>query len=188
MVYVCTEQSDLYQVLTAAGVAGSRCDSLAEALAAAAPGETVLALAAEYPKAALEVTAKDLELARDKLLRLYLEYPAAAPGLTLGPPTPTEWERVAVASDFFGAELPHLSVLALHGCWYLPTTAPSPHLAVARVAGYRNAVYGFPEQAWPVLFELPGHSVLVATSCLSQFVTGRYGPTVAWEVIWRAIL
>jgi hypothetical protein len=58
-------------------------------------------------------------------------------------------------------------------------------LAIARVAGYDRAVYGLPAEAHPILFVLPGcTTILVATSALSHFVRGRYGPRNAWKVLW----
>ncbi|MFA6110811.1 MAG: hypothetical protein WDA75_18785 [Candidatus Latescibacterota bacterium] len=73
--------------------------------------------------------------------------------------------------------------------WTFSTGCQTPHLVVARVAGYHTAVYGLPEDASPILFELPGHlPVLVATSKLSQFITARYGPVPAWQAIWQTLL
>jgi hypothetical protein len=61
-------------------------------------------------------------------------------------------------------------------------------LALARVAGYDRAVFGLPEDAFPLLFQVPGCDVLVATSALSQFVRGRYGPRAAWKALWERLL
>jgi hypothetical protein len=63
------------------------------------------------------------------------------------------------------------------------------HLAVARVAGYDRAAYGLPADTRPILFTLPGSpAVLVATSALSHFVRGRYGPQEAWQTLWQRLL
>ena len=42
--------------------------------------------------------------------------------------------------------------------------------------------------AIPVLFDHPRGGLLVATTKLSHFVTGRYMPAECWGVIWRTIL
>src|SRR5690606_3547681 len=81
-----------------------------------------------------------------------------------------------------------MRILGMHGCWYLPVKADGAHLSLAKVAGYNTAVYGLPETTYPILFELPGPTVLVATSKLSHFVTGRYAPTAAWKSVWERIL
>ena len=187
-VFHCDPHNDLYRALADAGHAAPRYASLDEALTRAPRAAAVLSLADGYPRASQEVTAAQLSEARTRGLKLYLEYPAAIEGLDLGEPRPTQWERAVVASDFFGPDLEAGRILALHGCWYLPAEAPSSHLVVARVAGYHRAVYGLPDDAAPVLFELPGEPVLVAATGLSHFVTARYGPRPAWRIIWQRIL
>ncbi|CAG7640488.1 hypothetical protein ACFQI7_30355 [Paenibacillus allorhizosphaerae] len=129
-------------------------------------------------------------MAQQKNLRLYVEFPSAVPDLTFGDPKPTEWERVVASSDFFAPELEKDRILALHGCWFLPVERAhqQAHLVVARVAGYDKAVYGLPEAASPILLELQPYHVLVATSKLSHFITGRYGPTEAWSAIWNRLI
>jgi hypothetical protein len=81
-----------------------------------------------------------------------------------------------------------MRLLIIHGCHFLPMVAKSPHLILARVAGYDTAVFGLPEtEVYPVLFEHPRGDILVATTKLSQFVTGRYAPNDAWPVVWRMV-
>ena len=94
-----------------------------------------------------------------------------------------------MASGAFGDTLTRLRILMVHDCHFLPAEARVPHLVVARVAGYDNALYGLPDKdVWPLLFEHPSGDVLVATTKLSQFVTGRYAPNDAWERVWQMIL
>lgn len=193
MIFNCCPNNDLYRILTELGHTYPRYDTLAEALTAAPQGAGVLALADDYPRPGVIFDADLLALVRDKHLRLYLEYPAALPGVTVGEPQPTEWERVLVASDFFAPALARDTILAQHGCWFLPIDSDMPPwpdvpLAVARVAGYNRAVYGLPDTASPILFRFGEHTIFVATSTLSQFVTGRYGPRLAWKTIWERLL
>ena len=206
LVFCGREDNDLYQVLAGGGHRLPRCDDLTAAVHDASPGTAVLCVADAYPRADLAVSEDLLSEAADKELRLYVEYPASVPGLHLGEPRPTEWERVVVAADLFGDQLEAGRILALHGCWYLPVEAADTgdgpteaYLAVARVAGYHRAVYGLPDEAAPILFAMshtaishggptPRPPVLVATTKLSQFVTARYGPTRAWQVLWEWIL
>jgi hypothetical protein len=61
-------------------------------------------------------------------------------------------------------------------------------LVVARVAGFDKAVFGLPEQRWPLLFEVPDRKLIVATSKLSGFVSGRYSPTREWRRLWEHLL
>ncbi len=84
-----------------------------------------------------------------------------------------------VASDAFGPELPRMRILMIHDCRMLPVEAARPHLVSAWVAGFDTAVYGLPDKTWPLLFEHPQGHLLVATTKLSHFVTGRYSPSDA---------
>ena len=232
--FSCRQDNDLYRVLADAGHTCARVDTVAEALEAAAPGTGILALADAYPRPDCRFDGSLAHRVADKGLRLYLEYPASLPGIVLGEPRPTQWERVVVSSDFFAPHLAPLTILAQHGCWFLPTgtsasgvsgapegpggrpgerdrdaphrattqlsmTQETPlfaglaqgtevHLTVARVAGYDRAVFGLPETAFPILFQLPDCDILVATTKLSGFVRGRYGPQRAWKSIWEGLL
>jgi sucrose-6-phosphate hydrolase SacC (GH32 family) len=190
------EDNDLVRVLSASGVAAERFDDPAAAVAKAAQGDGVLVLADAYPKKTTALTPALFETARAKGIRLYVEYPSTLPDLKCGVPQTLrtgQWgnilDRTVVASDAFGDRLKKSRILMIHDCHYLPVEAHRPHLVVARVAGYDQALYGLPkENVHPILFEHPGGGVLVATTKLSQFVTARYAPLDAWEPVWRMIL
>ncbi len=190
LILCCKPQNDLCQVLSSrlGRVALPRYDTPAEALAAAPDGSAVALLADGYPETTTVVPPAFLEQAAARGVKLYVEYPSSLPGLELGKPRGTEWERAVISSDFFGPALPKPKILAIHDCHFLPTSAPNPDIVVARVAGFDTAVYGLPKETFPILFELPGGGALVATTKLSQFVTARYAPTEAWRAIWTAIL
>ncbi|HOF41748.1 MAG TPA: hypothetical protein PLD73_16890, partial [Candidatus Hydrogenedentes bacterium] len=66
--------------------------------------------------------------------------------------------------------------------------AAATPLVAARVAGFDTAVYGLPEETFPLLFEHPRGGLLVATTQLSRFITGRYAPQDAWQAVWRTVL
>ena len=188
LVAVCRPDNDLYRALAGLGSACARHDDLAGAVAAAPPGGAVLCLADDYPTSGPSLDQRLLEQAAVRGLRLYVEYPASLPGLPLGLPRPTGLERLVVSSDFFEPALATHQILAQHGCWLRPAQIATAHLVAARVAGYRRAIYGLPEETFPILFELPGNEVLVALSKLSGFVTGRYAPAADWQAAWRQIL
>jgi len=182
-------ENDLFRVLRDNGYQPERCESPAIAVRHASPGSAVLILADEYPKPSPPLSEKLLAAAAQKGLRLYVEYPETVPGLAFGPPRLAERERLVVVSDLLGPGLARGTILVEHGCWFLPTAVAEPHLVIARVAGYRRLVYGLPAEAFPILFDLPGWGdVLVATTKLSQFVTGRYAPACDWKVLWEFIL
>lgn len=188
LTFCCDASNDLYTLLTKAGRKCARYASPDAAIESAAVGSAVLVLADGYPATRTKISPAILDAAAAKKLRLYIEYPDAIPGLDIGSVQTTVWERGAVASDDFGESLRKGRILAVQGCHYLPTRAEKPMLVIARIAGFDTAVYGLPENASPLLFELPSHETMIATTKLSGFVTGRYAPTEAWKTIWEHLL
>jgi len=207
LIFCCSPSNDLYVALS--GPSYPRYPSPTTAIQRAAPGSAVLLLADGYPERTTTVQPGDWDLAQEKLLRLLIEYPAAIPGLDLAPPRATAWERIVVCSDTFGPELPRLRLLAAHDCHFTPVSGPGierivkpqpaqasatgdlpwADLVVARVAGYDTAVYGLPESGtFPILFTLPARNLIVATTKLSGFATGRYAPAGDWLLVWERIL
>ena len=191
----CRADNDLFQVLKAASAPCQRYDTPAQAIKNAPRGSAVLLLADGYPKERTTLAQADADLAAQKNLRLYIEYPAALKGIELGEPayqrTGHYWsvvERTVLASDFFEPDLKKMRIVMVNDCTYLPVEAAAPHMVLTQVEGYDNAVYGITEAAHPLLFEHPAGNILVATTKLSQFVTGRYSPTEAWGPIWQRIL
>ncbi|MCP4246285.1 MAG: hypothetical protein GY778_04475, partial [bacterium] len=84
--------------------------------------------------------------------------------------------------------LARLRILAIGGLQFVPVKTERAHIVAARVAGFDTAVYGLPETTYPILFEHPDGDILVATTKLSHFVTGRYAPTDAWRALWQGVL
>ncbi len=186
--FCCAGNNDLYLSLARAGEKYPRYPNAAEALKSAAPDTAVLILADNYPAQTVLVSVEDFALAAKKNLRLYLEYPDSVPGLDVGKPQATVWERGVVVSDDFGASLPKLRILALHDCRFVPIKADHPLLAVARVAGFDTAVYGLPPTAQPILFEIPERRLTIATTRLSGFIQNRFAPSDDWQIVWETIL
>ncbi len=188
LLFCCQADNDLFRVLSDSGLRCPRHDTPEEAIGRAPADAGVLILANGYPEQTTPIEPALLDLAAAKRLRLYIEYPGSMPGLEIAQPRGIEWERAVVASPFFRPALNEMHILTLNGCRFTPVQAAHPHLVLARVAGYDSAVFGLPGETFPVLFEHPRGNVLVATTRLSGFVTGRYGPTEAWQSVWRTIL
>ena len=189
LVFCCAADNDLYRVLTAAGATYPRHDKPTDAVRMAAEGSGVLILADDHPEKTTEVQPAVLDEAARKHLRLYLEYPSRLPDLSVGPPQEIKNERGVVSSEVFGAALPPMGIVTLNGGRYVTVEAQNPHLVLAKVAGVDTAVFGLKDTPTvPLLFDHPRGNLLVATSKLSGFITGRYMPTEAWRTIWQTIL
>ncbi len=182
--------NDLLRVLDAAGYECLRVDSPAAAVGQAPEGGAVMILAAGYPETPTPVNADFFAAAAAKNLRLYIEFPSFIPGVEVGGIHQAGvYDRAVVTSDFFGNDLAAMRILTINGCRMVSLDADSPHMVFAKVAGYDTAAYGLAgTPARPILFEPDPGRLLVATTKLSHFVTGRYGPKDAWQHTWETIL
>jgi hypothetical protein len=186
LVFCCRPDNDLYRLLSRQRRL-PRYDTPESAIVSAPEGSGLLLLAEGYPAAQTHIDAGLLNQAVQKHLRLYVEYPDWLPDRAVGAPVDAHWERAVVATSEFGASLPAKRILMLHNCRYLPVKAEDAPLVLARVAGYDTAVFGLPSETHPLLFEGDG-GILVATTRLSRFVTGRSAPADAWAAVWKWIL
>ncbi|NOY57573.1 MAG: hypothetical protein GXO75_01390 [Calditrichaeota bacterium] len=186
--FKCSENNDLYKTVFANGIKAPRFDSAEKAVKAAENGSAVLILADNYPAETTVVDTALFTLAARKNLRLYIEFPSQLPGIETGKVRKTRWERVVVTSDAFGASLQKMRIVMINDCHYVQVDAENPYLVIAKVAGFDTAVYGLDStETHPILFEFPGANILVSTTKLSHFITGRYSPKDAWKPIWGMI-
>ncbi|MFH1006053.1 MAG: hypothetical protein V1800_00960 [Candidatus Latescibacterota bacterium] len=185
---VCREENDLCRVLRDSDCPFERTVSAEEAVDRAPASSGVLILADRYPEEPTFVDPALLERARRKGQRVYMEYPHAVPEMQVGTICVAGWERAVVASDAFSPYLLASRILMIHGCQYVPVCCKQSHIVLGRVAGFDYALYGLPEETFPILFEHPNGNLLIATTKLSQFVTGRYAPSEAWGAVWQWIM
>jgi hypothetical protein len=191
--FACHENNDLFRVAMASGIPCSRWDRAEDAVVHAPEGSGVLILGMEYPRRQTVIGTHVYVDAAKKHLRLYVEFPASIPDMSVGEPTRVQegryhniLERCVVATDAFAPALKRLRILALHECTYVPFELQVAELVLARVAGFDTAVYGLPQTGvHPILFKHPQQDVLVATTKLSEFIEGRYAPSDAWPYVWR---
>lgn len=160
-----------------------------EAMKQARPGDAVAILADGDSSDPVILDAAWWRQAKEKDLRIFLEYPYVLPGPAIRQPMEDGNLRGVVVSDFFGAELPPLRILGLNGGIHVPVTAEKTHLVLARVVGMDMAVLGLANTPnVPLLFEAEAGKCLVATASLSRFATSRNMPAESWTSVWRAIL
>jgi hypothetical protein len=188
LTFCCAPDNDLYVALRQSGYRCRRYTTAAEAINKATSSSGVLLLAEGYPERRTVVEPILLDRAEQKHLKLYIEFPQALPKVNMEPVQQSLWERVVVTSNAFGAALPRHGLLMAHDCRFIPVQGQTSLLALARMAGFDTAIYGLPEQIYPLLSELPDRQMLIATTKLSAFRRGRYAPTQEWQTVWAHIL
>jgi hypothetical protein len=171
LVLSCSADNDLYRALSSI----RRYATPEQAIDHASPGTGVAILTGTVPE-------NLLAQARQKHLRLYMES-SSSENVRIA-----NRERGVVTTSFFGDALPPLSILSLHSCRYGPLSGGKAHLTLAKVAGFDKAVFGLPPEAYPLLIEREQDQILLASTPLSRFITGRYGPSAAWIIVWQQIL
>lgn len=204
LIVICSESNPAWPVFR--GEAVARFDRLEQALAEPDAAAAMI-LADGYPEQRTTAAPEQLEAARHKNLRVYVEYPVTIPGIEFGPARIADWQRAVVASDALNGTAPasgparsqhagleRMRILQINECHYLPLddgglpAGAETLLVLGRVAGFDTAVFGLPKDAAPILFEMPERRLIVATTCLSRFVTARYAPAEDWKMLWRSLL
>ncbi|MGX5819789.1 hypothetical protein ACWKWU_16450 [Chitinophaga lutea] len=181
--------NDLYHLLEKERYTLKRFNTAAEGVTAASTGAALIIVADGYPASRVMVDAAVLQAAKRKKLKVYLEYPQSAEGLNAtGDVLHTQLERGVVTSRVFGSTLPPMSIMGINDCYVVPVKADEPLIVLAKVAGFDKAEYGVADvPQYPLLFR-SGDRMLLATTKLSNFATGRYGPDAAWKTMWAWVL
>ncbi|WP_236974159.1 hypothetical protein [Membranihabitans maritimus] len=159
-----------------------------EALESAIEGEGLLVLSASYPEDKVSLTDKFYQTVVSKKLRAFIEYPDFVPGVEMGDTYEAQAERAVVRSGFFGTEVDSLQILGLNGLHFISNNADGGHLVAAKVAGFDSAIFGLPAKTTSLLFSWEDHPVLISTTNLSQFISGRFAPQKQWAHIWKSII
>lgn len=186
----CTHrENDLIEALYQSGYMPELADNAADAIQRAENGTAVLILADDYPRRGTVLSKEILDAARSKQLRLYIEFPESVLGVPTGEAQTIQYERLIAPDGFFGA-MEKGSILMLNGCWHRPYFEKKPGaLCLAKAAGYDRLAFGLPEKSIAVLDTLDEQNdVWIATSALSNFITGRYAPQCRWKALWEALL
>lgn len=172
----------LYRLLEKEAFPLRHFSTAAEGVQAAAKGDALIIVADGCPAVRTTISPALLQTARQKQLRVYIEYPLAIPGDTLH----TRLERGVVTSPVFGARLQPISIPGINDCYLVPVKTDSPLVVLAKVAGLDIAAYGLSDvPAFPLLFH--HNNLLLATTKMINFATGRYGPDNAWKTVWSCI-
>lgn len=183
-----SKTNDLYKVLEKNGFKIRQFNSSSEAIISAPERAAVFIVADGYPGKRNKVTDASLDLAAQKHLKIYIEYPAALPHIAVSDTVvEARLERGIITSEVFGRNLKPMSIIGINDCHILPVEVDSPLIVLGKVAGFDKAVYGIDDvKKYPVLFETG--NMMVAMTKLSDFATARYGPESSWKCVWEYII
>lgn len=148
----------------------------------------LLLLADNYPTGLNHVKAAVIDIAKRKNIRLYIEYAYPLEGW-IGDDSIhiAKLERGIVSPPGLGNALHSMDLLGINDCHYLRAKVDHPLLVLGKVAGFDRAEYGIADiETYPLLFEK--QNMLIATTKLSNFRTGRYGPSDSWKALWEYII
>lgn len=188
IIFVCNEDNDLYRAMVESKGKFQRFSSADKAIDAAEEESGILFLADNYPAEKVVLPDELFEKAESKNVKLYIEFPDNLPGIKTGHIQEIGWERAVITSDAFGKSLNKMRILMIHDAHYIDIKTESPLIVLAKVAGFDTAVYGLDStKTHPILFELPGENILVSTTKLSHFITGRYAPKDSWASVWQFV-
>lgn len=119
----CEPMNDLWKVLPVAALNATRHSSPESAVSAAGTGDTIMMLAAGYPAAPTVLSADLFAAIKNKGARLFVEFPAAVPGLTISKEIQAgnmSFQRLVVASDALASRgLDKYRLLYAHGAQWV---------------------------------------------------------------------
>lgn len=190
MVIYCDESNNLYSIIKRSDVQFSRFDTPEEALYHTGVKDALLILADNYPHEQTRVSDEFYRILKAKNIRAFIEFPSDIPNIKLGDVKKGKHERVVIASNCFKDRIDSLNILAINGLHYIQceTAIESPYIISAKVAGFDSAVFGLPDKVDPLLFKLADMDILISTTGLSNFISGRYAPQKEWGIVWQSIL
>lgn len=188
LVIVCDTDCDLYTLLIENNIEVNRFISLDKAIENSADQAGVIVIASDYPNTPVAIDNELLKKAKNKKMRLYLEYVDSYPHVNIEKIAYKGFlERAVISSSFFLPALEKMDLLALNDCHIFKADVKSPLISYAVVAGFDKAEYGLIDtDIYPLLFKDKNN--LIALSCLSNFKTARYSPNDNWRNVWTRIL
>jgi len=187
--FVGSSNNDLYQLLKEENIPCNYIDKVDVAfLNGLKPASSLIVVANSYPNQRTEFTQPMYDIIKRKRIRVFLEFPSEFPDKIKGKDVyKATLERGVVSSSFFGKALPEMSIIGLNGVHIIPVHFKKPLLSFAKIAGFDKALYGLKDtEIYPLLIQQD--NILIATTKISNFHTGRFGPSDSWKVIWERIL
>lgn len=187
IVFYGSELNDLYILLKKQDVKLYKASSLDDAIKAASKNDVLIFTSDGYPRERLSLNDKFYKSLKTKNIKAYIEFPSYVEGVALKDSIlQGNLERGVVTSTVF-QNLQPLSILGINDSYVVQADVKNPLIILAKVAGLNKAEYGIDDVVkHPLLFKNGNN--LIATTKLTNFATGRYGPNDAWKSVWNYII
>jgi hypothetical protein len=187
-VFVSEQTNDLVTALCALGYHPRLASDAMGGVDMLSENGALFLLANDYPRSGTALTEELLAQAREKHVKIYVEYPESILGAQTEEPRGILYERIVITGAL--GHLEKDAILTLNGCKYRRALGRERAIiALAKVAGYDTLEYGMPEEWETMLGYLDEREdVLVATTALTNFITARHAPKIRWRALWQGIL
>lgn len=181
-------RNDLFLLLKSEGFRLEVAQSVEQAVAHAPENSGIIIVSDTYTELSPGISQQTLTLAKNKKLRLYVEFPSTFSGIDISTDIfHTSLERGVITSEVFSPELKPMDIVGINDCYCLQAEVKNPLMVLARVAGFDHAEYGiFDVYTYPLLFQK--ENCMIALTKLSNLKIGRNGPSESWATIWKYII
>lgn len=180
--FKCQEDNELYQLIRNTGVICKRSNSTGQVLSEIEPDSFLCIFEDDYPKKNSVITKEMLEIISKKRIRVLIEYPREVYGIRQEKVKRLDRERIVCNETM---------MIGQNNCDYvIPFHVDKGNIiySYAKVAGYRKAVYGLPDDSLPYLFCHDAYPDVVMTSSkISSPVSSRYKPVSYFSEMYRTL-
>ncbi|MCK5811683.1 MAG: hypothetical protein KAG94_02180 [Clostridiales bacterium] len=181
-VFVCDKKNELYNLARKTNNNIERSDTISLALEKIIPESVLCIFEDTYPQKKNIITKHTLDLLKSKKIKVIIEYPKEVYNLQKNKVIKLDKERIV--------DIKSLNI-GQNNCHYIiPYDIDSKYIryTFAKVAGYKKAVYGLPNENYPYIFYHPDYSnVQIVTSKISSPITSRFKPISFFEQLYKKV-
>lgn len=190
-IYVCADQeNDLCKQLEREGYKVHLYKDELKAVTEAPEGSGVLILPTDYPEKGIGLSQEIIDIIQRKKLRCYAEYVNRIGNEQLSDkPLELKLERAVIVKDkLLGDSLPAMSILGLNRSFIFPIENRESLMVTAKVVGLDRAELGLENTPHSPLLFFYSERLLLSSSKLSSFATGRFTPEYKWKQVFEYII
>ena len=178
--FVCKKSNELYNLIKNKKENCYRYDNLKQTILNIEPKSNLYIFEDIYPQKTHIIDKEILDVLKNKNIKVFIEYPKKVYGLKQEDVIKVDRERIVDIKT---------TKLGQNNCnFVIPYNIEKKHIiyTYAKVAGYKNAVYGLPKKHIPYIISHPSYSnVLISSSKISSPITSRFKPINFWNEFYN---